>query len=123
MTRTSFARFRRSCLFTLVLTGGSLMASSLDAQVLCSGRCLQSPGGLTWSCSLSLFGQWICVDGQDYCAEFECWNSVSVTPSDQRVAAAGSVSPPAGRAVCSQTTPPATPAETKIQVESLKSRT
>jgi hypothetical protein len=53
-----------------VLMVGFSMSSPGRAQ--CSGRCLIHPQTLEPYCSLSLFGQVICFEGVDYCAEFAC---------------------------------------------------
>jgi hypothetical protein len=49
---------------------GVLVPSPVSAQ--CSGSCLLNPQTSQYHCSLSLFGQVICWEGPDWCAEFAC---------------------------------------------------
>lgn len=119
MTR-NFALLGKTGLVVLFLLAGHQLALPLEAQSLCSGRCLVNPLTLRPYCSLSLFGQWICEDGQDWCAEFDCWAS-QPTPEPETVGAAGSSflatpSPLCHRATTTQA------GEGKVQVVALKAR-
>jgi hypothetical protein len=58
-----------SCI-VLMITGASVRP--VEAQG-CNGRCLFDQYGHP-ICSLSLYGTRICFEGQDTCAEFECWD-------------------------------------------------
>lgn len=78
---------RRPAFVALILLGALFLAPALQAQSLCSGRCFVHPITFLPYCSLSLFGQWICVEGPDWCAEFDCWASQPTEPAMVRSAA------------------------------------
>lgn len=58
--------------FAAVVTSPSPASAAV---ALCNGRCLVIDRPV---CSLSLFGQVICFEGVDYCAEFACPYSASL---------------------------------------------
>lgn len=61
----------------LFLSLGSPLSA---AGVGCNGRCLVDNSTFLPYCSLSLFGQYLCFAGPDWCGEFAC--TVATSPTD-----------------------------------------
>ena len=92
----------------LVCCGVFILALSFSARPAsaeCNGRCLIDQFGRPY-CSLSFFGTVLCVEEQDFCAEFACPYGAL----------------PVGRDVLAKCSTQALPAVQQIEVVELKAR-